>query len=79
MICLDYVLRTAVDPLNKHGLTLKSRLSKRFPATLMTDADYADDLALFSDTFAGATALLHALEEAASAIGLYINAKRQKA
>ena len=75
IICLDYyVLRTEIDPLNKHGFTLKKRQSRRHLAT--TDADYADDLALLSDLFEGAIMLLHALEHAASKIGLYINVKK---
>ncbi|XP_071944095.1 uncharacterized protein [Antedon mediterranea] len=60
----------------RHGLTLKPRICKRFTATLVTDADYADDLALLSNTIAGETTLIHALKKAASSIGLYRNVKK---
>ena len=76
IICLDYVLRTAIDPLKEYGFTLKKRQSRRYPATFITDADYADDLALLSDTTEGASKLLHALEKAASNIGLQINVNK---
>ena len=38
--------------------------------------DYADDIALLSDTIEEASKLLHLVESAASEIGLYINAKK---
>ena len=75
-ICLDYVLRTVINALNKYGFTLKKRQSRQHPATFITDVDYADDLTLLSDSFEGVIKLLHALENAASSIGLYINVKK---
>ena len=42
----------------------------------ITDADYADDLALFADEIQSAEKLLHSLENAASTIGLHVNAKK---
>ena len=76
IICLDYVLRTSVDLLKELGFTLKTSRGRRFPAETITDADYADDLALFTDNIEEATKLLHALEKAAGDIGLYVNAKK---
>jgi len=58
-ICLDYILWSAIDPLNEYRYTLKKRRSKRFPASLITDTDYANDLA---------TKLLDALVQVASGI-----------
>ena len=49
---------------------------RRHPAEKVTDADYADDLAFFSDSIKGAEKLLHHLEEAAANIGLSVNAKK---
>ena len=49
ILTLDYVLRTSVDKLNSFGFTLEKAKSRRYPAKKITDADYADDLALFSD------------------------------
>jgi len=73
VICLDYVLRTSLDTIKEKGFTLKKARSRRYPAQTVTDADYADDLALLADTPAQAESLLHSLEEAAKDIGLYVN------
>ena len=45
IICLDYVLRTSIDKIE-----LTKKKSKRYPAKTITDADYADDLALLANT-----------------------------
>ena len=76
ILTLDYVLRTSVDKLNGFGCTLEKAKSRRYPAKKITDADYADDLALFSDKIDDAERLFHAVEEAAARIGLYVNAKK---
>ena len=73
VIALDYVLRTSVDLNNHLGFTLQKARSRRYPAKKITDADYADDLALFADKITDAEKLLHSLEEAAAGIGLYVN------
>ena len=76
IICLDYVLRTSLDLIKDKGLTLKKAKSRRYPAQTITDADYADDLALLADTPAQAEMLLHYLEKAARNIGLYVNSDK---
>ena len=76
ILTLDYVLRTSVDTIKELGLTLSKSTSRRYPTTTITDADYADDLAIFADTIADATTLLHNLERAASDVGLYVNASK---
>ena len=55
------VLRTAIDPLDKHGFILKKRQSQRHRAIFITDADYADDLALLSNSFEEGIKLLHGM------------------
>ncbi len=65
IICLDYVLRTSIDKIRENGFELTKKRSKRYPAKTITDADYADDLAL-----------LHSLERAAAGIGLHVNAHK---
>ena len=50
IICLDYVLRTSIDKIRENGFELTKRRSKRYPAKTITDADYADDLALLANT-----------------------------
>ena len=54
-----------------HSLT-RSR-SSWYLTEIITDVNYAEDLALLTDTIDEATELLHILETAASEIGLYIN------
>ena len=64
IICLDYVLRTSIDKIRENGFELTKRRSKRYPAKTITDADYADDLALLANTPNQAETLLHSLEHA---------------
>ena len=76
IICLDYVLRKALDENPELGFTLQQQRSRRHPAINITDIDYADDLAISTDTIEDAMKLLHKIEEVASQIGLYINTKK---
>ena len=76
IICLDYVLRKALDENPELGFTLQQQRSRRHPAINITDIDYADDLAISTDTIEDAMKLLHKIEEVASQIGLYINSKK---
>ena len=50
--------------------------SRRYPVQTITDACYADDNALLTNTPAQAESLLHNLEKAAGGIGLYDNADK---
>ena len=47
-----------------------------YPAKTITDADYADDIALLANTPNQAKILLHSLERAATSIGLHVNAHK---
>ena len=76
IICLDYVLRTSIDKIRENGFELKKKRSRRYPATTITDADYADDIAILANTPDQAETLLHSLERAAANIGLYVNAHK---
>ena len=71
IICLHYVLRTSIDKM-KNGFKQTKERSRRYPAQTITDADYADDIALLA--LAQAESLLHNLEQAAAGIGLDVNA-----
>ena len=73
IICLDYVLRTSID---KIGFELTKKRSRRYPATTITDADYADDIAILANTPDQAETLLHSLERTAASIGLHVNAHK---
>ena len=64
------------DKIESKGLLLTPRLSSRYPAKYITDLDFADDIALPSNTVEDAEALLHALEEAAAYVGLHCNATK---
>ena len=76
IICLDYVLWTSIDKIRENGFELTKKRSKRYPAKTITDADYADDLALLVNTPNQAETLLHSLERAAAGIGLHVNAHK---
>ena len=58
------------------GFELTKRRSRRCPATTITDADHADDIAILANTPDQAETLLHSLERAAASIGLYVNAHK---
>ena len=76
IICLDYVLRTSIDKIKENGFELTKKRSRRYPATTITDADYADDIAILAITPDQVETLLHSLEQAAAGIGLYVNAHK---
>ena len=76
IICLDYVLRTSIDKIRENGFKLTKKRSRRYPATTITDADYADDIAILANTPDQAETLLYSLERAAAGIGLYVNAHK---
>ena len=59
-----------------NGFELTKKRSRRYPATTITDADYADDIAILANTPDQAETLLHSLERAAASIGLHVNAHK---
>ena len=62
----------SIDKIKENGFKLTKR-SRRYPAKTITDADYADDIALLANAPAQAETLLQSLERAAAGIGLHIN------
>ena len=74
IISLDNVLRTSIDKIKENGFKPTKERSRRHPAKTITDADYADDIALLANTPKQAQTLLHSLERAAAGIGLHVNA-----
>ena len=70
------MLRTSIDKIRENGFELTKKRSKRYPAKIITDADYADDIALLANTPNQAETLLHSLERAAAGIGLRVNAHK---
>ena len=75
IIYLDYMLRTSIDKIRENGFELKKK-RRRYPAKTITDADYADDIALLANTPNQDQTLLHSLERAAAGIGLHVNAHK---
>ena len=57
------VLRTSIDKMKDNGFKLTKERSRRYPAHTITDADYADDIALLANSFAPAETLLHSLSK----------------
>ena len=70
------MLRRAIDENKELGLTLTKQKSRRYPGKKITEADYADDLAVLADTLKDATTLLHNIEKVAKQIRLYLNADK---
>ena len=73
---LDHALWTSIDLMKENGFKLAKERSRRYPAQIITDADYAKDIALLANTHAQAESLLHSPERAAGAIALHINADK---
>ena len=73
IVVVDYILRMSIDKISDKGLQIHPRKCSRQPATYLTDTDFADDIALVSNSLDNAEALLNSLESAANCIGLYLN------
>ena len=59
-----------------NGFKLAKERSRRYPAQTITDADYSIDIALLANTPTQAETLLCSLEQAATGIGLHVNADK---
>ena len=62
IICLDYVLRMSIDLMKENGFKLAKEKSRRYPAQIIMDGDYTNDIALLANTPIQAKTLLHSLE-----------------
>ena len=67
---------TSIDKIRENGFKLTKKRSRRYPAKTITDADYADDIAILANIPNQAKTLLHSFEWAAAGIGLYVNAHK---
>ena len=74
IICQEYVHRTSRDLMKEFGFTLAK--NKRYSAQTITDADYADDIALLTNSPAQAKSLLQSPERAAGSIDLQVKADK---
>ena len=76
IIVLHYVLREAIEGHEERfGLTIKPKQGRRVKAEKVTDLNFADDIALFSDQFQQPQDLFRSIEEASAQVGLLPNAK----
>ena len=70
--------RTSMDKIKENGFELTKKSSRRYPAKTITDADYADDIAILANAPTQAEILLHNLERSAAGIGLHVNAQKME-
>ncbi|KAL5252408.1 hypothetical protein ACHWQZ_G015245 [Mnemiopsis leidyi] len=74
IIVRDYIMTVAIDDNEtEHGFTLKPAQSRRVVSETVTDAEFADDVALVTDSIEASQNLLGRLETAASSVGLSMN------
>ena len=59
--------------MKENGFKLTKERSRRYPAQTISDADYANDIALLANAPAQVETLLLSLERAAEGIGLHVN------
>ncbi|XP_030844812.1 uncharacterized protein LOC115925283 [Strongylocentrotus purpuratus] len=78
IIALDYGLRMATEGFEDLGFTLQERKNSRYPAEMIKDTDFADDIALISDNLEMAQKLQEQVESAASQVGLQINSTKDR-
>ena len=67
---------TSIDKIKENGFELTKKRSRRYPAKTITDADYADDIAILANTPNQVETLRHSLERATAGIGLHVNAHK---
>ena len=77
IICLDYMLRTSIDIMKDNSFKLTKERSRRYPTQIITDMDYADDIALLTNTPTLTKTLLHSLKWAAADINLHVNTVKE--
>ena len=75
IICQNYILRKSIDLIKENCFSLKKKKarSRRYPSETITDANYANGIALLINTPTQVEFLLHSLEQVAGGIGLHVN------
>ena len=76
-VMIDYAMRQATgnDPLEL-GFKLDRKRSRRHNLKVITDLDFADDIALVTEELEQAQDFLHHVQENASKIGLHLNSDK---
>ena len=72
IVLVDYLLKEATAKLNS-GIVTHPRRSRRYPATVLNDLDFADDIALLETIIPQAQVQLNGTAAAAGKLGLIIN------
>ena len=76
---LDYAMRKALGDDEKDlGFTITPRRSRRHSKEVLSDLDFADDIALLSDAIAQAQELLSRVETECKKVGLGLNGPKTK-
>ena len=79
VVVLDYALREAVEGREDQlGFQLLKRKSRRSGPEMLTDLDFADDIALLSEEIHQAQELLQRVESSVGKVGLKMNASKTK-
>ena len=81
LFLLPLLLSVCVHQMNGKedlGFTITPRKSRRIPPVTITDLDFADDIALLSDTIAQSQEMLVAVEQECKRVGLMLNSKKTK-
>ena len=77
-IVIDYIMRMAIDGKEQFGFILNPKRSRRYPAAVISDIDYADDIALICHENSSAKKLFNRVESETAKNGLYCKAKKTK-
>ncbi|XP_078661569.1 uncharacterized protein LOC144905694 [Branchiostoma floridae x Branchiostoma belcheri] len=79
VLVLDYALRVAIEGREEElGFQLVKRRSRRIGPKVVTDLDFADDIALLSEEVHQAQQLLRNVETSVARVGLQMNAGKTK-
>ena len=76
IICLDYVLINSLKDIENIGLIITERKSGRYPATRVTDIEYADDISITTNSIEETNTILHQIEDISKDIDLCINVSK---
>ena len=78
VIVIDYCMTQALSKHPDAGFTIRPAQSRRVKAIKITDADFADDIALLANSIQEVQDLLHDVEIEASLVGLKMNEGKTK-
>ena len=78
IIVMDYCMRIALDKHPDLGFTLTPARSRRVKAKKISDTDFADDIALVTNTVKEAEELMREVEAVSACVGLRMNEQKTK-